>query len=354
MTDNEVKRTACGRAQKILVTGASGFIGSHCVLELLNHGYEVRGSVRDLNRADELRGMLMKHNLAAGNMEFAAAELNDARSWIEAAQGCDGIFHAASPIPLEQPRNPEELIKPARQGTLNVLNAAKLAGIRRVILTSSVATVVGCDRNVDRTYSAEDWTDPTDRSLPPYSVSKVLAEQAAWDYISEQNKSTHNEIEISTINPALVLGPALERDYGSSLEAISKLLKGEVPMIPRFGFEIVDVRDVASLHRLAFEHPEAVGKRFLCGAGFMWFRDVARLLADEFPAFASKIPIRTMPNFLVSAFSLVIPELKFLLNDIEAKRRLDCTPAYAIGWQPRTPGEAILAGAKSLIELGIV
>lgn len=334
-------------AKKILVTGASGFIGSHCILDLLNNGYEVRGTVRKLDRAEKLRNILAKHHKGAAELELVEATLTSTDGWAKAMQNCDGVFHVASPVPTIQPKDPNEVIEPARQGTLNVLSAAKEVGIKRVILTSSVAAIHGSIKAKEHTYTAKDWSKIDDEKLNAYAASKTIAERAAWDFVTDGGP------ELATINPGMVMGPALEADYGSSLEILVKLMNGAAPMAPKLGFEIVDVRDVAALHRLAFEAPDAPGQRFLCGAGFRWFIDVANVLKKEFPNHRG-IPTREMPNFLSRVFALFVKEVAGFLDDLEVIKKLDCTPARAIGWQPRSPEEAIIAGGRSLLDLGIV
>ena len=338
---------------KILVTGASGFIASHCILDLLQHGYEVRGTVRDRNRAKEVRDVLVEHHEGAAEMEFAITDLTSTSGWTNAIEGCDGVFHIASPVPTIQPKDASEVIEPARQGTLNVLSAAQTVGIKRVVLTSSVAAVMGSKKISEQIYTSDDWSDPEDPDLTPYAASKTIAEKVAWDFVDQNLKQGTSLTELATINPGLVLGPALEADYGSSLEVLYKLLTGGLPLVPRIGFEIVDVRDVAALHRLAFEHPDAAGKRFLCGAGFRWFIEVAQLLHKEFPDY-KKIPLRLMPNVLAKVFALFIKELGSIIDDLDTVKKMDCTPALDIGWRPRSPEEAIIDGGKSLVDLGVV
>ena len=332
-------------AKTILVTGASGFIGCHCVLDLLNHGYRVRGSVRDLDRTGVLEKILMTNGSDISQLEWVAASLTEPNSWSAAVDGCDAIFHVASPVPTIQPKNPDDVIEPARQGTLNVLEATASQGINRVVLTSSVAAILG-GLSENRVYTGEDWSDPNDPDMIPYAISKTVAERYAWDFCQSKG------ISLSTIHPAMVLGPTLETDYGSSLEALVKLLRREVPLLPRFGFDIVDVRDVASLHRTALENPDAIGQRLIAANGFVWFRDIAALLANAYPD--RKVPLREMPNWLTRLASLFIPELGTILKDLDITGQLDNSPAKKLGWQPRTPQEAVLSGARSLIDLGIV
>jgi dihydroflavonol-4-reductase len=347
VTEPSAGKEPSAPAKKILVTGASGFIGSHCVLDLLQHGYQVRGTVRNLDRAEALRAMLAKHHNRASEIELLSADLMSADGWTEAMQGCDGVFHVASPVPTIQPKDPAEVIEPARQGTLNVLAAAKYAGVRRVVLTSSIAAVFGNAKANDDTYTSDDWSDPYDPDLTPYAASKTLAEKAAWNFVSSGGP------ELATINPGMVLGPALETDYGSSLELLHKLFAGAAPMAPKLGFEVVDVRDVAALHRLVLEHPSAAGQRFLCGAGFRWIIDIAKTLHGEFPD-RKKLPGREMPNILARIFAIFVKEIAGYIGDLDVIKKLDCTPARDIGWQPRSPEEATIAGGRSLVELGVI
>ena len=332
-------------SSQVLVTGASGFIGAHCALDLLAHGYTVRGTVRSRARADHVRAMLQSHGADTQRLSFAEATLTDPSCWPEAVADCDAIFHVASPVPTVQPKDPGEVIGPARAGTMNVLKAAAEAGITRVVLTSSVASILG-GVSESRLYTAADWSDPSDPHLTPYSLSKTLAEKDAWQFCEEHG------IRLTTIHPSLVLGPALEADYGSSLEALVKLLQFEVPLLPRFGFEVVDVRDVASLHRLALEQETSVGQRLIASNGFLWFREIAAVLKQQYPA--RRIPQREMPNWLTKLASLLVPEIASFIADLDVVKNLDNRPARDMGWEPRSPEEAIRAGAESLVRFGVV
>jgi nucleoside-diphosphate-sugar epimerase len=336
--------------EKLLVTGASGFIGTHCILELLNNGYHVRGTVRKLDRSEQIRAILKNHTKNTDRLEFTQAELTDPGNWEEVMPGCSCVLHIASPVPIIQPKNADEVIIPAREGALNVLKAAKKQGVSRVVMTSSVAAVFGKGREGSRVYSELDWTDTDDPDQSPYSLSKTFAEKAAWEFVEEQGAP-----ELVVINPSVVFGPALESDYGSSLEIIYKLLKGKYPMVPKLGFEIVDVRDVAVLHRLAYESPEAPGRRFLCSSGFRWLKEMSIFLRENFPEYRKKIPVREMPNPLLKIISIFDRSVANFVPYLEVKKEVDFSPAHKVlGWQPRSPEEAIEAGARSLIELGIV
>lgn len=335
-------------SNKVLVSGASGFIAGHCIIELLNHGYEVRGTVRDMSRTDKLRATLAKHSNHADKIELVEADLLDADSWVAAAAGCESVLHVASPLPVIQPKDPDEVVRPARDGTINVLTAARAQGVRRVVLTSSTAAVMSSARTSGH-YTADDWTDLDRTDLSPYIRSKTIAELAAWDDVK-----THGTPELAAVNPGLVLGPALEADYGSSLEVLVKLMHGDFPLLPRLSWECVDVRDVASLHRLALEAPEAAGHRYLCGNGSRWLQDIAGTLVADFPDFRSKIARRNMPDFLVGIAAIFVKEIAQFAKDVGKARHLDNSPARGIGWDPRPVEVAIHDGAQSLIDLGIV
>ena len=336
--------------QKLLITGASGFIATHCTVELLNNGYQIRGTVRNLSRAKQIRDILKNHTKNAETIEFAQAELTDSHSWEEAMHGCSGVLHIASPVPVIQPKNADEVIIPAREGTLNVLKAAKKIGVSRVVMTSSVAAVWGKGREGSRVYSESDWTDTNDPDQSPYSLSKTFAEKEAWKFVEK-----HGTPELVVVNPAFVLGPALESDYGSSLEILYKLLKGKYPLVPRLGFEIVDVRDVAVLHRLAYESSNASGRRILCSSGFRWLKEMSIFLRENFPEYRKKISVRDMPNFLLKIISIFDGSVARFVPDLDIKKEIDISLAHKLlGWQPRSPEESIEAGARSLIELGIV
>lgn len=336
--------------KKLLVTGASGFIGTHCVLELLNNGYQVKGTVRNLERAEQIRNIMKKHTKKADAIEFVQAELTEAASWEEAMNGCSGVLHIASPVPVVQPKNADEVIIPAREGALNVLKAAKKNGVSRVVMTSSVSAVWGKGREGSRMYSESDWTYTDDPDQSPYSLSKTFSEKAAWEFVEE-----HGTPELVVINPSFVFGPALETDYGSSLEILYKILKGKYPMVPKLGFEIVDVRDVAVLHRLAYESPKAVGRRFLCSSGFRWLKEMSIFLRENFPEYRDKISVREMPNLLFKIIAIFDGSVARFVPNLEIKKEIDISPAREVlGWIPRSPEESMEAGAHSLIDLGIV
>jgi len=309
----------------------------------------VRGTIRDLAKADKLSAMFAKHTDRSNSIEFVAATLTDADCWQAAVDGCDGIFHIASPVPIEQPKNSDEVVIPARDGALNVLKAAHDAGIKRVVMTSSVAAVASHEKSSEEIQTDAHWSDEDMPTITPYALSKTIAERSAWAFVESVG-----DIDLTTVNPALVFGPALEADYGSSLEALMKLLRGDLPLVPKIGFGLVDVRDVASLHRIAYENNSSIGKRLLCSNGFRWFSAISKQLISEFPAYKKKLPSREMPFFLVKIVALFDKVVAGIVNDIGKVVEYDCTPALDLGWTPRSPEDAISSGAQSLIDLKLV
>jgi len=332
--------------KKILVTGASGFIGTHTVIDLLNNGYSVRGTIRDLNRAPDLKKLLAAHTCYVDNLELVEATLTDPDCWEPVAEGCHGIFHLASPVPIEQPINPDEVIIPARDGVINVLKAAQAVGTRRVILTSSVAAVSANPRAGKFTMTAADWSDPAFPTINAYGQSKTLAEKAAREF------AVNAGIELISVNPAMVLGPALESDYGTSLESLALLMSGRYPFLPKLSMGIVDVRDVAILHRLAFESASP-GARLLCSHGHRSLLKIANLLRSHFPALNPKLPRHELPSFIFRILGKFNPVVATIVPDLDKVVEYDCRPAFDLGWKPRSIEEAIIDGATSLIELGV-
>jgi nucleoside-diphosphate-sugar epimerase len=257
---------------RVLVTGGSGFVAAHCILRLLADGYRVRTTVRSLAREGQVRAMLTQGGAEPGDrLEFVQADLLSDEGWSEAVAGCDYVLHVASPLPMLQPRNHDVLVRPAREGTLRVLKAAHGAGVRRVLLTSSFAAVGYGHPPREAAFTEADWTDPTAEGA--YIKSKTLAEQAAWDFVAGEGKG----LELATVNPVVILGPALDADSSVSVALIKALLNGRLPVLPRRAIGIVDVRDVADLHVRAMTDPSAKGERFLCVSGdFMTIQEIAQ------------------------------------------------------------------------------
>jgi nucleoside-diphosphate-sugar epimerase len=335
--------------QTVLVTGGSGYLGGWCVVELLRRGYRARTTVRHLGREEEVRRGVESQVSAGDRLAVVAADLTSDDGWGEAAAGCDFVLHVASPFPPSQPKDPDELIVPARDGTLRVLRAAVAAGAKRIVLTSSVAAVRNGrrDGDVDRPLTEEDWSDPDDLSLTPYTRSKTIAELAAWDYMRDQSA----EDRLVTVQPGAIVGPVFGSDRSYSLEAIERLLEGRMPGLPRLGFSFIDVRDVAALEVAALTAPDAAGQRLLAAGTFLWLSDVADILRARLGADADKVPTRRIPNFVVRAMGLVDPSVRSVARDLGERTTYSLQNAERrVGWKPRAVEDTIVDCARSLLE----
>jgi nucleoside-diphosphate-sugar epimerase len=337
----------------VLVTGGSGFIGSHCILQLLGAGHLVRTTVRDLKREASVRALLKQGGAEPGErLSFFAADLENDAGWREAAAGCDYVLHVASPLPPHVPKNEDELIVPAREGALRALRASRDAGVKRVVLTSSFAAVGYGEEPQQRPFDETNWTNPDGRGVQPYAKSKTLAERAAWDFVAREGGG----LELSVVNPTLVLGPVLGPDYSASILLIQRLMDGAIPGCPRLSFGVVDVRDVADLHIRAMTHPAAKGERFLAVAGdFMSVREIAKVLKARLGAAARRVPTREVPNWLVRVVALFDPGAKQILPELgKVKNGTGDKARRLLSWSPRSREDAIAAAADSLVRLGLL
>jgi len=337
----------------ILVTGGSGFIGSHCILQLLTTGHQVRTTLRSLKRENDVRSMLKVGGAgAADRLSFIAADLQQDAGWPEAVAGCDYVLHVASPFPASVPKNEDELIVPARQGTLRVLRAARDAGVKRVVLTSSFAAIGYGQKEQQAPFNETNWTNPNGQDVLPYAKSKTLAERAAWDFIAQEGKG----LELSVVNPVGVFGPVLGPDYSTSILIVQRMMDGATPGCPRLCFGAVDVRDVADLHIRAMTHPAAKGERFLAVAGdFLWMVDIARILKEHMGEAAKRVPKREIPNWLVRLAALRDPAVKQILPELgKFKNATNKKAKRVLGWTPRSNEESIVATAESLVRLGLL
>lgn len=337
----------------VLVTGGSGFIGSHAIIQLLEQGHTVRTTVRDLARKPQVRAMLEAGGASGlDRLGFFAADLNADAGWAEAVAGCDYVLHVASPFPAAQPKHEDELIVPAREGALRVLRAAREAGVKRVVLTSSYAAIGYGHPPRDEPFDESDWTNVEGAGIGAYVKSKAIAERAAWDFIEREGGG----LELAVVNPVAVLGPVLAPDYSTSILLVRKLLDGALPAAPKASFGIVDVRDVADLHIRAMTDPKAKGERFLAMAGeSMSILETGKVLRAHFGKAASKVPTGELPNWLVRVMALASDDAKALLPQLG--RRMNTRLGKAtrlLGWQPRSNEEAIAATAESLLRLGLV
>jgi nucleoside-diphosphate-sugar epimerase len=343
--------TTIDERQIVLVTGGSGFIATHCLLALHRAGYALRATLRSPERARELDAVLHAAHGSAVPVTWVSADLTRDAGWAEAVTGADHVLHVASPLPRILPKDPAALIEPARDGALRVLRAAARAGVRRVVMTSSTAAICYGRGQIARPFTEDDWSDPDGADNSSYTRSKTYAERAAWEFMRTDGGS----MELVTVNPGAVLGPVLEKDYGTSAEIVLKLLTGAFPGIPDFDFPLVDVRDVADLHVAALRHPAAAGRRFLCVSGNMTMREIADVLRAHAPACAAKIPRRRFPNWVVRAASLVDPVTRAVVFELGIRRECDTTRARKVlGFAPRPVAEAVRATADSLIAHGVV
>ncbi len=335
-------------ADRVLVSGGTGFLGKRTVLELLDRGYDVRTTVRDLASEDTIRTDLAAAGIAPGNrLEVVAANLTSDDGWPEAAADCRFVLHIASPFPPEQPKDPDELIVPAREGAKRALAAALDAGAERVVLTSSVAAIHANRQDSEaQPLNEDDWTDGDDTSRIPYTRSKTLAERAAWALAEEKGARER----LATVNPGAIIGPVLGEERSYSLQTIERLLEGDMPAIPKLGFSFVDVRDVADLHIRAMTDPAAAGRRFIAVDRFMWLADIAAILRDRLGDDASKVPSREAPNLLIKAVALFDKSVKPIVPDLGVRTYMSSERARKeLGWEPRPTEDAVIDCARSLL-----
>ncbi|MGA7044736.1 MAG: aldehyde reductase [Candidatus Sulfotelmatobacter sp.] len=338
---------------KVLVTGGSGFIGSHSILQLLAAGHQVTTTVRTLKREGDVRAMLKQGGAEPGNrLSFIVADLENDTGWPEGVAGCDYVLHVASPFPPNIPKHEDELIVPAREGTLRVLRASRDAGVKRVVLTSSFAAIGYGHRPQSAPFNETNWTDPNGEDVTAYVKSKTLAERAAWDFIANEG----GNLELSVINPVGVFGPVLGPDYSTSILLVQRLMDGAMPGVPRLYFGAVDVRDVADLHIRAMTNPAAKGERFLAVAGdFMSILDIAKVLKNRMGASAKKVPTRQLPDWLVRIAALRDPAVRQILPELgKTKNATNEKAKRMLGWAPRSNEEAVVATAESLVRLGLL
>jgi dihydroflavonol-4-reductase len=335
----------------VLVTGGSGFVGGHVILQLLAAGHDVRTTVRSLKREDAVRSMLAGADADSGRgLSFFAANLERDEGWAEAVAGCEYVLHVASPIPAAAPKTEDELIVPARDGALRVLKAARDAQVRRVVLTSSCGAIYYGHPPQAAPFDETSWTN-TNGEMSAYVRSKAIAERAAWDFMAAEG----GDLELSTINPAGIFGPVLGKDASSSIELVSRLMRG-MPGCPRLYFGVVDVRDVADLHLRAMTHPDAKGQRFIAVSGaIMSMLDIAKVLKARLGKAAKRVPTRQLPNWLVRIVARFDPTVRPILPLLDNTRHATSAKAERVlGWRPRPREDAIIATVESLIRFGII
>lgn len=338
--------------QKILLTGVTGFLGSHTAIQLLNKGYKVTGTLRNLDRVNSIKEVIGRYTGNLDNLSFAQADLGDDKVWDELTKGMDYVLHVASPFPRELPKHEDDLIIPAKQGTLSILKAAAKNKVKRVVMVSSSSAIQygKTKEELNRTFSEEDWTDVENlKDTTPYFRSKTIAEKAAWDFI----KQDASGMELTTILPGVILGKVLEEDFGTTANIIVKILDKSLPALPKIGFEIVDAESLADLLLKAMVLPQAAGKRYIAAAGYMTFKEIAQLLKQHYPE--RKIVTKELPNVLARLISIFEVSLRPILLELGVTRKLKIDKAVReLHWKPVPVKNAVIACAESILEQGIV
>jgi dihydroflavonol-4-reductase len=343
--------------ETVLVTGGTGFVGGWCIVELLKRGYAVRTTVRNLSKERAARaaiaaGIDPNDRLTLDRLTFLGADLTSDTGWDDAVAGCDYVLHVASPLGGDSPKDADTLILPAaRDGTLRVLRAATNAKVRRIVLTSSCAAASPPLAGPDSVNDEAVWTDTADPTLNAYRKSKVLAEQAAWEFMRHYD----GPATLTTILPGAVFGPVLSRENPGSVQIIGRLLQGRVPGNPRLGFDIVDVRDLADVHLRAMTTPQAAGQRFIATGEFMWMAEVSQALRAELGASASKVPTRALPSFVLRLMARFDAGVRAVTPGLGRRHRHISEKAQRLlAWRPRPATETVVDCARSLIAQGVV
>jgi dihydroflavonol-4-reductase len=335
----------------ILLTGISGFIAKHCAVEMLAAGYRVRGTVRDMAKADKVRATLVQC-CDVSKLEFVVADLMSDAGWDEALSGVHGVLHVASPFVIETPKDENELIRPAVEGTMRVLKAAIAAGAKRFVQTSSVAAIMaGHGHERTKPFMEDDWTNLEGGHVSAYEKSKTLAERAARDYVAQ----TKADIHYASVNPGFVLGPLLDSDYGASASVIQMFLRGKYPGCPALSFPSVDVRDVAKMHRLALETSEPSGGRYVGVSESAWFVDMMRPIKARLGADAKKVPTFQLPNFVIKLIAIFDPAARSIVPELGRMVQVDNSRTKkALGIEFIPVSQSAPAMARSLVAHGLV
>ncbi len=339
--------------ETVLVTGASGFVAQHCIVQLLQGGYRVRGTLRSAKREDEVRAAIRNGGAEDGGLSLVEADLTKDEGWDEAVAGCAFVLHVASPFPAVQPEDEDELIRPARDGALRVLAAAAKAGVKRTVMTSSIAAVsAGLDKSGGRVFDESDWSDLDGENVSAYEKSKTIAERAAWEFMDTE---AAGDMQLTVINPGAILGPILTRDTSTSVEIVRQLMIRAMPACPRIGFPVVDVRDVASAHIAAMTAPQAAGRRYICTLPQVWFTEVGKILDARFGPEGWNIPTGQLPDWVLRVMSIFNPMLRTVTPALGVERRYDNSRIRAeLNWTAHKVPEMVIASAESLIEHGVV
>lgn len=336
----------------VLVTGGSGFIGAHCLVHLLKAGHEVRTTVRSLKREGDVRDMVKEGGAADDRLSLLAADLLDNSGWAEAVSGCDYVLHVASPLPFDQPKHEDDLIVPAREGTLRVLRASRDAGVKRVVVTSSFGAVGYGHAQRATPFDETCWSHIDFKGAGAYIKSKTLAERAAWDFVAKEGRG----MSLSVVNPTAVFGPVLHKDFAGSIGLVQRMLEGRMPGVPKLYFGVVDVRDVADLHVRAMTDPAAAGERFIAVSGaFLSLREVATLMKEGLGETARRVRTFELPNWMVRLAALRDASVRTFVPELGKKKNATADKAKRLlGWSPRPPKETLVATGQSLVKLGLL
>lgn len=336
-------------SDRVLVTGISGFLGGHVALQLLNAGYSVRGSLRQLAKADAVRQTLARAGADTSRLEFVALDLTRDTGWAEAMAGVRYLQHTASPFVLETPKDPQELIGPAVEGTRRAVTAALASGVERIVLTSSIAAIQYGHADYGRVMTEADWSNLQSPATGAYPASKALAEQAAWALVDAAGR--HNDLAV--INPAVILGPLLDQDPGTSSMMVRRLIDGRLPAVPRLSFSLIDVRDVAALQIDAMTNPAAGGQRCIASQGSYSMAQLGALLRPAFPD--RRIPTRELPDWVLRLVALFDRDVRDNLGELGVVKRVDGRRGpQRLGRTLIPADEAVIATARSLIAFGHV
>lgn len=342
------------KSETVLVTGATGFVGVNCILQLLQKGYHVKTTLRSMKRKNEVIETLKTGGITSfDNLTFIEADLTNDAHWDEAVKGCEFVLLVASPVFFTMPKNENEVIQPIVEGTLRVLKVARNAGVKRVVMTSSFGAIGFSNKNPNTVTTEADWTNPNEKGLSAYEKSKVLSERAAWDFINKEGGS----LELATINPVAILGPSFSAHVSGSFGIVKNLLNGTMKAVPNIPLNIVDIRDVVDLHIRAMTNPNAKGQRFIASAdGELCMPEIAALLKSKLPDAAQKVSAKTLPNWVLRFAALFNDEAKHGVSLLNINRNVSNEKARKLlGWTPIANNEeAILASAESMIKFGVV
>tara|TARA_Y100000992_G_scaffold259294_1_gene193774 strand:+ start:258 stop:1271 length:1014 start_codon:yes stop_codon:yes gene_type:complete len=334
--------------ETVLVTGGTGFIGLHCLQQLLDKGYKVRTTIRSESRKQEVLEAMKEHSSNCENLEFYIADLLKDDGWKEAVEGSKYVLHVASPFFLGEPENEDVFIKPAVEGTLRVLKACADADVQKVVLTSSFAAVGYGHPREKEVYTEEDWSS-VDGEISAYAKSKTLAEKAAWEFV--ENLEESKKFDLTVINPVAVTGPMLTGDIGSSNDFLLKLISGSMPACPKIHMGYIDVRDVAKAHIFSMTEEKTNGERIIVSENEMFFAEVGKTLNE---AGFKKSPTKELPNFLVKIMSFFVGELKTLLSSLDRKGDIDKTKAQSFfNWEYISTEQSVTETAQQLQDMGL-